>query len=349
MPSRLQPSYLYRHYLSLLLSHHDFSALSGKRIFISGGTGFVGTWLLYASLLLNERSVNFDITVLSRDPHKFIKKHPILGNQPWLNFIKGDVKTFKYPNANFEFIIHAATETSKSAHSNHGAMLENIIFGTQNICDFARQSNVRKVLMISSGAVYGSQPYDLPLQQEFSALACDPFKPQSSYGEGKRVMELMGAILAKEAGIESLSARCFSFCGPGLPVSGHYAFGNFIRDAMLNNEIIINGDGSTIRSYLFGADMAMWLLILLLRGKSGEPYNVGSDKPLTTFELAKRIQSLVAPHKKIRVLGQKNKQIDKVDRYVPDVSKSKTLGCQIWTNLDEGILSTAEYCKQSGV
>lgn len=336
-------SKLYFEQLSKAPITAPLDSLNGTSFFLTGGTGFIGSWLLHFLYHINTKSIDVKVSVLSRSPSTFLKKFPIFIGLPWLKFIEGDVVDFATPKERYDYIIHAATETSALAHSNHKKMLDTIILGTQKVCEMAKKCEAKRVLMISSGAVYGSQPADLFSQPETSLLACDPLQPHSAYGEGKRLMELMGAILEKEAKIKVISARCFSFCGPGLPLSGHYAFGNFIRDAMSKKTILVNGNGSAVRSYLNGSDMARWLFITLLRGNSGQAYNIGSDEPISVLELAKKAQALIAPNKQIIVLGRENSSNEFSNRYVPNINKVRELGCKVWTNLDDGILGTAAY------
>lgn len=343
MNSSSKISQLYFEKIGPIPALNCLEGLKGTRLFLTGGTGFIGSWLLHLLYHVNTKSTKVMVSVLSRNPSNFLSKFPIFNDLPWLTFITGNVESFTFPSGRYDYIIHAATETSMLAHSNHREMLRTIILGTQNVCEMAKKCDARRVLLISSGAVYGNQPNDLLLQSESSPLACNPLQPESAYGEGKRVMELIGAILEKEAQIEVISARCFSFCGPGLPLSGHFAFGNFIHDAVHKKAILVKGDGSTVRSYLYGLDMAGWLLITLMRGNSRQAYNIGSDEPISVLELANKIQALIAPEKRVIVLGREEPQNKFSNRYVPDINKARKLGCEMWTNLDTGILSTASY------
>ncbi len=110
--------------------------------------------------------------------------------------------------------------------------------------------------------------------------------------------------------------------GQDLPLDVHFAIGNFIRDALWAEEIIVNGDGSPLRSYLDQRDLAKWLTKLLHFGKPGEAYNVGSGTAISINDLAHLVRDIVSPSKPVRILG---KPVDNAvrNRYVPDVDKIK--------------------------
>ncbi len=333
--------------VSAVLSRLDLRSLGGQRLFITGGTGFFGLWLLSALRVLHEQAISVEVCVLSRDPAAFLTHHPQFRDQSWLSFISGNVRDFQIPNRQFDLLLHAATETTKSALANHTRMFDDIVLGTRHVLDLAQICGVRRMLLISSGAVYGPQPTDLTHQPDESQMACNPLFPDSAYGEGKRVMELMGAMLQHRTGIESITARCFAFCGPGLPLNGHFAIGNFVRDALFGEQITVRGDGSPIRSYLYGADLAVWLLHLLLNGKAGESYNVGSDEALSIKDLALRVRDVLAPEKSVKLLQEGGTVSLVRQRYVPAISRARGLGCEPWSPLDESILISADFWRAS--
>lgn len=143
--------------------------------------------------------------------------------------------------------------------------------------------------------------------------------------------ELLCSLSATRTEMECKIARCFAFVGPHLPLDAHFAIGNFICDALRNEPIEIKGDGTPMRSYLYAADLAVWLWTMLFRSASLRPFNVGSDRDLSIRELAEVVTAEVRPGLKIRVAGEAISSAP-LQRYVPCVTAAKR-----HLNLTEGI------------
>lgn len=319
--------------------------LSGRRIFLSGGTGFLGRTLLD---LLGEAQANHaldcQVTVLSRDPDAFHQRHPQYRRQPWLELIAGSLDNLPAEGRQFTDVIHAAADTH--AEGKGAEWIGQIIGGTKAMLDFAVRSGAQRFLLTSSGAVYGPQPDDVAELDERYPGAPPTNSINSTYGQAKRVAEQLCTIYHHEHGLQTVSARCFAFAGRHLPLNGPYAFGNFLRDALAGTDIRVKGDGTTVRSYLDGADMAHWLLSLLIQGAPGEAYNVGSNVPVTMAELASKIAQLLAQGSEVRVENTAAPQFAR-SRYIPSIQKAQALGLTPQFSLDEIILRTAAGLSRS--
>lgn len=271
-------------------TQHLWAELKGKRLFITGGTGFFGCWLLETFSHANsELSLGAQAVVLTRNPDAFRQKMPHLVSRGDIELLKGDVRTFDFPQGPFSHVIHGGTTSSAPVPPRE--MFDTIVDGTRRVLEFANRSGTRKLLFISSGAVYGRQPEGMQAIPEEYRGAPDPTDPNSAYGEGKRAAELLCTLAHQEHGIETKIARCFAFVGPHLPLDAHFAIGNFIRDALRGGPIVVN-NGAPYRSYLYAADLAIWLWTILFRGAVIRTYNVGSDAALTVSDLAKSIAGI---------------------------------------------------------
>jgi dTDP-glucose 4,6-dehydratase len=142
-------------------------------------------------------------------------------------------------------------------------------------------------------------------------------------------------------------ARCFAFVGAHLPLDAHFAIGNFIRDGLAGGPIRVRGDGSPVRSYLYAADLAVWLLTLAVRGRAGEAYNVGSEREITIAQLAARVAAELDP--RIAVEIRANGEASRADRYVPSTRKIREeLGVQETVDLGDAIRRTAAWWASAG-
>jgi nucleoside-diphosphate-sugar epimerase len=312
--------------LEHILAHTTglWEELRGERIFVTGGTGFFGCWLLESFAWANDRlGLNAKAVVLTRRPEAFQHQAPHLADHPAIQLYTGDVRSFEFPAGEFSHVIHAATEASvKLNDENPQLMLDTIVEGTQRTLEFARHCGAQKFLLTSSGAVYGKQPPDLTHMPEDYAGGPDPLDPRSAYGEGKRMAELLCALYARQFGLSVKIARCFAFVGPYLPLDIHYAIGNFIGNGLRGEPIQVKGDGTPYRSYLYAADLAIWLWTILFKGESCRPYNVGSEEALTIAELAHTVAQAFTPPVDVQI-AKTAAPGQPAERYVPSVQRAE--------------------------
>ncbi len=319
--------------------------LRGQRLFITGGTGFFGHWLLESLLWANDHlDLDVQIILLSRNPAVFENRFPQLAHHPAVSWLQGDVKTFEFPDGDFPYIIHAASEGDiELAQHNPLLIFNTIVDGTRRVLEFARTHKTRKLLFTSSGAVYGRQPPELTHIPEDYSGAPDVMAPLSAYGEGKRAAEMLCTLYSHQYGFETKIARCFAFVGPYLPLDANFAIGNFIRDALKGGPIVIKGDGTPYRSYLYAADLAIWLWTILFKGQNCKPYNVGSSIDLSITQLASVVAQEFHPISDVNIqqITSPNKT---VKRYVPSIDRaSSELELNSYINLTDAIQRTASW------
>ena len=177
---------------------HLWSELRRQRIFITGGTGFIGCWLVETFCHVNRYfGLDAQAVILTRNPDAFARKCPHLASDPAVSLWPGDVRSFQFPDGDFGFVIHAATEASpKQATEQPLEMLSTIIAGTERALQFASARGATKVLLTSSGAVYGKQPSSMAHVPETYLGGPDPLDPISVYAEGKRAAELLCSVYA---------------------------------------------------------------------------------------------------------------------------------------------------------
>jgi nucleoside-diphosphate-sugar epimerase len=323
------------------LAHTEglWDELRGQRIFITGGTGFFGCWLLESFAWANDRlGLGAEAVVLTRNPAAFAKKVPHLASHAAIRLHVGDVCTFEFPDGPFAYVIHAATAAEQLNAEDPLAVFDINVSGTRRVLELARGCGVQGFLLTSSGAVYGRQPPDMARMPEEYLGAPDPLDALSTYGargEEKRTAETLCALFAKQYGTPAKIARCFSFVGPYMPLDGKFAIGNFIRDGMAGGPILVKGDGTPYRSYLYAADLAIWLWTILLRGETCRPYNVGSEEAVTIAELARQVAGCFQLASRVEIARQPRAELPP-ERFVPSVRRSA---------LELGLRQTVDLCE----
>ena len=313
-------------------------------LLLTGGTGFFGRsllrqWLPERSGGAAQAPPGLGVTVLSRDPRNFLVRYPEFTGLPWLRFHAGDIEDpTSLPQAgDFTHILHAAADSTLGPRLTPLERFWQIVAGTRNLLDLGVRVGAKRLLLVSSGGVYGPQPPDLPALSEDWPGSPDPRDPANAYSLGKRAAEHLSALYQDAFGLEVVIARCFAFVGRDLPLDVHFAIGNFIRDALTRDAIEVAGDGSPLRTYLDQDDLAHWLLTLLLRGRPGDVYNVGSDEVVSIGDLAYRVRDLLAPGKPVRILWQPGAGQGR-NRYIPDIRKAqRELGLRVTIPLDAAI------------
>lgn len=324
-----------------------WTEVKNKTIFITGGTGFFGIWLQMSFIHINrELNLNSNIILLTRDKNKFLKSYPWIIDYPEISFLEGDISNFEFFEDRVDYVIHAATEASVKLNLEEPLnMFETIVNGTKRILDFAKQKRVKSFLQVSSGAIYGKQPSQIEnLPEDYAG---GPLTNDSTavYGEGKRMAEVLCAVYHTHYKLPVKIARCYAFIGPFLPLDGHFAAGNFIRNNLNKENIVIEGDGTPFRSYMYSADLMIWLWTILFKGNNNSPYNVGSDQSISISQLANYIIQQ-RECEKLEVIVRTPFTGGLPLRYVPDIKKAnKDLNLRIYTSLESSISKTLAFNK----
>lgn len=323
-----------------------WEGLRDARLFISGGTGFVGTWLLATMCEANRaHDLNARALVLTRDPAAFARVASDLAGDEAIDLAAGDVRDFTWPAGRFTHAIHAAASADAAATEARPADVRGtIVEGTRRVVELCRARGVARLLALSSGAVY-RQPTvaGRPLSED------DPLREDAAdddrwvYHQAKRRMESLVTAAGRHGAPAVSIARLFAFVGPGLPLDRHFAIGNFIADALASRPVVVHGDGTPVRSYLYAADMAAWLWTILLDGRAGRAYNVGSQRALTIAEAAAVVAAAATPSVGVRIEGG-SAAGGGGSWYVPDTRRARgELDLDEWTALEDAVRRTVAW------
>lgn len=314
--------------------------LRGSVLLISGGTGFMGTWLTEMVAHLNDNhQFGVRLHLLSAHASQFRQRVPHLALRKDVQLIERDIVNLIELPDDVTWVIHAAANPDNRIHMTDPlGTMRVVIRGTDALLQAAtRLGNIQKILHVSSGLIYGTQPLDLPRIPETFVGGLDCAMTGQIYAEGKRVSETICSAYRTQTRLPIVTVRPFAFLGPCQLLERPWAANNFIRDSLRGGPIRIQGDGESVRSYMYPADMAVWMLAILARANPGTVYNLGSPDGITLNDLACRIVANFPHPIKIvtRMLGA---NAPGASRLVPDVSLAqKTLGLTNWTDLDSAI------------
>jgi dTDP-glucose 4,6-dehydratase len=300
----------------------SFAVLDNQTILITGGTGFMGKWITEMIDYINTTcSFNIKVILLGRDIEKFKKDVPHLAKKSFVKLIEQDVRNLHDLPDCIGWVIHAAGTPDNREHASQPLRtIETFYKGTLSVLDTCfRLPNLQKMLHISSHQVYGNVETDKPISENsLGKVECNSVN--SAYAESKRMAETLCAIYRNQQHLPITIIRPFAFVGPYQSLEKPWAINNFIRDGLLGGPIRILGNGETIRSYLYGSDMAYWILKALTVGKLGSTYNVGSEQSISLNDLAQKIADTI--DKKIAIVSKSSKETyQHISVAVPDTSK----------------------------
>ena len=263
------------------------SNFEGKNALVTGGAGFIGSWL--CDLLI---SLDADVTCLDNLSTGIDRNIDHLFDKSKFDFVNEDVCTFE-TRGEFDYILHMASHASPEEYQVHPIeTLRASSLGSVNMAELARRLDAT-ILFASTSEVYGDAEV-VPTPETYWGKV-NPIGPRSCYDEGKRFAEALFMAYHKEYGLNVKVVRIFNSFGPRLREDGLYgrAMSRFIKQALANKPITIYGDGTQRRSFSYISDTITGLILLATNEKAkGEVVNIGNAQEITILRLAKKIREL---------------------------------------------------------
>jgi len=257
---------------------------AGKRVLITGGVGFVGSWLCDMLVGFGANVVVVDDLSTGR-----IKNIDHLTKTPSIKFIRSDVCVFE-SNDKFDFILHMAGHTSPNEYQVHPIeTLQASALGSFRMCELARVNDAT-LMFASTSEVYGDTEVIPTPESDWGKV--DPNGPRSCYNEGKRFAEALLMAYFRKYGLDVKIPRIFNSYGPRLREDGIYGrvISRFIMQALANQPITVYGNGKQTRSFCYVTDTITGLMLLMINPRAkGEVVNIGNTKEVTILELVDKV------------------------------------------------------------
>jgi nucleoside-diphosphate-sugar epimerase len=317
------------------------SKLGLQHLAVTGGTGFLGTWIAEMVAALNdEHRLGITLDLYSRNINDWAQKYPHLSQRNDICLKSQDVRSpFEFAR-NTNFVVHAAGIPNNRVHSSDPLRVQQTtLVGLNNALDAATQlDNLSRFLNVSSCLVSGTPNRPGALTEaDYFPIACGQL--HTVYLEAKRAAENLAAIYRSQFRMPVSTIRPFTFAGPYQELDRPWALNNFLRDVLTGSDIRMHGDGHARRSYMYGSDAAWWTLAALINGTDGATYNVGSPTAVTHLELVKLIgeQASIKPRVVLNTMPSKQGQ----DDLYPDVTfTQKNLGVMQTCSLEQTVNKT---------
>lgn len=319
--------------------------LYGCNILVTGATGLLGECI--TDVLMSHTEGNILVWASGRDDERAKRMFSRFSSNPRFHYVHWDVMQPLPTTEDFHYVIHAASSASPRFFATQPVetILSNIL-GIRNLMDYGIRHNMRRLLFVSTGEVYGEGDGRY-FSEEYSGYV-DSLSPRSCYPAGKRAAETLCASYAEEYGADFVVARPCHIYGPHFTSHDNRVYAQFIRNIINGEDIIMKSDGSQHRSWCYVTDAVSALLHILLKGESGNAYNVADPTSEITIRELAEIIAEAGQRKVIMQLPEKSEQkgYNPVTKSLFCVDKLKSLGWDVKGDMPKKIMRTISETKK---
>lgn len=320
--------------------------LKGCNILITGATGLIGSCLV--QVLMARPGKDFHLYAAGRNENRAKELFADYLTDSNFHFISYDVTLpLEANDTPFHYIIHAASNASPNFFANHPVeVIKSNILGVTHLMEYGLSHQMRRMLFVSTGEVYGEGGEQL-FTEDFSGYV-DCTSPRSCYPSSKRAAETLCVSYASEYGADVVIARPSHTYGPHFTESDNRVYAQFIRNVLKGQNIIMKSTGEQFRSWCYVADCVSALLYILLKGSNGEAYNIADNSSnISIRDLAEMIAKIGNKEVIMQLPSDNEKKgYNVVTRSVFSTKKLESLGWNVQGCMTEKMKSTLAVCQK---
>lgn len=277
----------------ILSSHASWEKLKGKTVLITGASGRLGIYIAQAIIEANKRwDLGSKIVLLARSREKLDSAYGVLIKRSDVHILLQDVTAPIETECSVDYIFHTAGLASPEDFTHRPIeTLWGHVQGTKNVLDLAVKKKSIRILYVSTVEIYGTWNREEGIRElDMGPMFCTNYR--ACYPEAKRLCETMLACYKQEHGLDYVGVRMSHTLGPGISLEDGRAFAEFLRDVLEDRDIVLQTDGSAVRTYTYTADAVGAMFLALLDGED-DYYNVAAvDNQISIRDLAALIASL---------------------------------------------------------
>ena len=330
-------------YQSTIQEVYNFSLpwekVSKANILVTGATGLIGACLI--DVLMCNPDKDYTVYALGRNVERAKKRFANYWGNSGFYFICADVCEPLLLQENFDYIIHAASNASPNFFVQKPVeVMKSNLLGVSNLIEYGLKHNMKRLLFVSTGEVYGQSDKDKLDESSYGYV--ELLNPRSCYPSSKRAAETLAMCYSSEYGCDAVIARPCHIYGPNFTESDNRVYAQFIRNVQNGEDIILKSTGLQYRSWCYVVDCVAALLHILLKGKSGEAYNIADKNSVVTIrELAEIVAGIAGKKVVMQVATDfEKKGFTPITHAVFDTSKLEDLGWKLSGTMEEKLRMT---------
>ncbi len=320
--------------------------LSGCNILVTGATGLIGS--SFVDVLMSNPNKDYQVYALGRNEKRALIRFLRFNDDPAFHFLCGDVTLPLACDVPFHFIIHAASNGSPNFFANNPVeVMKSNLFGVSNLIEYGLAHGMKRFLYVSSGEVYGVN--EAAVFDESSYGYLDILDTRSCYPSSKRAAETLAMCYAAEYGADVVVARPCHTYGPHFTESDNRVYAQFIRNVLNGDDIVMKSAGTQYRSWCYVDDCVSALLYILLKGESGQAYNIADKTSVVTIrELAEKIAHIAGRKVVMQIPSDiEKKGFTPIKRAVFNTAKLEALGWSVSGTMEEKLSRTIDVCRSN--